>query len=365
MFTVCDYMVKVCLGLIQARGGNESEKDDRIMKVCASCQAENPDNAKFCRRCGTPLAKQEQDAPVADQSSDSAEQSQQPQLQHEATVQQSRQGIDPRINDELSGDSEAQTFADYSAQPFWHGQAAQPMQSRLQESMPGAAPGMASAQQNASTQANLFFNWLLAALKKPSLRMIKPAWYACLPILMEAIIVSLLVTIWASQAVSVVSHATSSLASMMDYPSPSASTGSSSSLALFIRGFIAMAVVLYAMVLIVFLGKKIYGDPDGLRQVHDAFGQIMIPAVLFHAVLLLLSLVGASLVAGIIFLLSFGLMAMIPSYLIATSSNHRKLDSFWLWIIFMVVAFLILLLMMIIVLGIAGTAFMSAMFSMF
>lgn len=337
------------------------------MKVCASCQAENPDNAKFCRRCGTPLAKQEQDAPVADQSSDSAEQSQQPQLQHEATVQQSQQGIDPRIDGDFSGDAdpEVQTPGDQSGQPFWHGQAAQPMQRHLQESVPDTAPSMASAQQNASTQANLFFNWLLAALKKPSLRMIKPAWYACLPILMEAMIVSLLVTIWASQAVSVVSHATSSLASMMDYPSPSVSTGSSGSLALFVCGFIAMAVVLYAMVLIVFLGKKIYGDPDGLRQVHDAFGQIMIPAALFHLALLLLSLVGASLVAGIIFLLSFGLMAMIPSYLIATSSNHRKLDSFWLWIIFMVVAFLILLLMMIIVLGIAGTAFMSAMFSMF
>ena len=395
------------------------------MKKCTSCQAENPDSAKFCRKCGKPFVKQEQDAPAPGATTDSTEQSEAQQKPGEQTETQPKEGLttdagvpnnpssglpqpvsnpaeqsgqpgptsgvhptpvpgaQPPQNINVQSQSplgQPSPDARYSAgqptqpfpqaqptqptQQFQQAQATQPNQPPLQQPMPGAAPGMAPVQQTVPTQSRLFFNWLLAALKKPSLRMIKPAWYACIPIFVEAMIISLLVTIWESRTVSAVSHAFSPVTSIFGYSSSSASSGSSGNFGFFFRGFIAVAFVLYVMTLSIFIGKKIYGDPDGFRQAHDAFAQIIIPFAILHLVLVLLSLVGASVVAGVIFLFSVGFMSAVPSYLIATSRNTHKLDSFWLWLIFMVVAFLIFLLVMIIFISIAGEAFMSAIFSL-
>lgn len=249
-------------------------------------------------------------------------------------------------------------------QSFPQAQPTQPNQPPFQQPMSGAGPGMVPIQQSVPTQSRLFFNWMLAALKKPSLRMIKPAWYACVPIFVEAMIISLLVTIWESRTVSAVSNALSPVTSMLGYSSSSASTGSSGNFGFFFRGFIAVAFVLYVMTLSIFIGKKIYGDPDGFRQVHDAFAQIILPFAILHLVLVLLSLIGGSVMAAVIFLISVSIMSAVPSYLIATSRNTRKLDSFWLWLIFLVAAFLIFLLVMIIFISIAGAAFISAIFSL-
>lgn len=392
------------------------------MKKCTSCQAENPDSAKFCRKCGKPFVEQGQGSSASGATTDSTEQSQAQQKPGEQLEDQPKTGLtaDTGVPSNPShglpqpvSDSAAQSGqpepssgihptpvpgaqqpqnintqsqsplgqpspdARYSAgqptqpfpqaqptQQFQQAQAAQPNQPPFQQPMPGAAPGMAPVQQVVPTQSRLFFNWLLAALKKPSLRMIKPAWYACVPMFVEAMIISLLVTIWESRTVSAVSHAFSPATSIFGYSPSSASTSSSGNFGFFFRGFIAVAFVLYVMTLSIFVGKKIYGDPDGFRQVHDAFAQIIIPFAILHLVLVLLSLMGASIMAAVVFLLSVGLMSAVPSYLIATSRSTRKLDSFWLWLIFLVVAFLIFLLVMIIFISIAGAAFISAIFSL-
>lgn len=227
--------------------------------------------------------------------------------------------------------------------------------------MPGAVPGMAPAQQTGPSQFKLFFDWVLAALKKPSLRMATPTWWACVPMFVEAAIVSLLVTIWAAKAASAVLYPAESILSMMGESSRSISVSSSDYFSLFFRGFIGVALVLYALVLIVFLGRKIFGDADTFRQVHDTFAQIVIPFAVFHLALVLLSLVGASVVAGVLFFLSLAFMALLPSYLVAISANHRKLDSFWLWLFAMIAVFFILVLLMIIFSNIAGSAFMGAL----
>ncbi|RBP99459.1 zinc ribbon domain-containing protein [Bifidobacterium xylocopae] len=343
------------------------------MKVCASCQTENPDSAKFCRKCGTPFAKQGQDAQQAEQPQGQVTE---PTQASQVSAPQQAMPVQPQQNPQTQQPLAAGQPTPLQGQPVPGAQSVdgprtqptQPMQMPVPGAVPGAAPGvvpgMAPVQPAAPSQSRVFFNWVLAALKKPTLRMAKPAWYACIPMFVEAMIISLLVTIWASQAVSAASRALGPWSSMMGGSIGSVSVSSSDGFALFFRGFIAVAVVLYAMVLIVFLGKKIFGDPDGFSQVHDAFAQIMIPFAVLHLVLVLLSLVGASLMAGVIFLFSFGFLMLIPSYLIATSANHRKLDSFWLWMISMVVAFLIFLLMMVIFASIAGAAFMSAMFGM-
>lgn len=395
------------------------------MKECTSCQAKNQDSAKFCRKCGKSFAKQEQVASAPGATPDSTEQSEAQQKPGEQTEAQTEDGLatdasvpsnpspglfQPVSNPaEKSGQpgrtsgahptpvpgarplqsintqsqsplgqptSDARYSAEQPTQPFLQAkptQSSQPTQQfqqaqatppPSQQPVSGAAPGIAPVQQALPTQSRLFFNWLLAALKKPSLRMIKPAWYACVPLFVEAMIISLLVTIWESRTVSAVSHAFSPATSIFGYSPSSASISSSGNFGFFFRGFIAVAFVLYVMTLSIFIGKKIYGDPDGFRQVHDAFAQIIIPFAILHLVLVLLSLMGASIMAAVIFLLSVGLMSAAPSYLIATSRNTRKLDSFWLWLIFSVVAFLIFLLVMIIFISIAGATFISAIFSL-
>ena len=371
------------------------------MKKCTSCQAENPDSAKFCRKCGMPFAKQEQDASAPGFTPDSNEQSEtQPEAGLTANagvpnnpspslpqpvsnpVEQSGQpdlisGAYPmpvpgaQLPQNIDSQSplgqpspDTRNSTGQPTQSFPQAQSTQPNQPPFQQPMSGAGPGMVPIQQSVPTQSRLFFNWMLAALKKPSLRMIKPAWYACVPIFVEAMIIYLLVTIWESRTVSAVSNALSPVTSMLGYSSSSASTGSSGNFGFFFRGFIAVAFVLYVMTLSIFIGKKIYGDPDGFRQVHDAFAQIILPFAILHLVLVLLSLIGGSVMAAVIFLISVSIMSAVPSYLIATSRNTRKLDSFWLWLIFLVAAFLIFLLVMIIFISIAGAAFISAIFSL-
>ncbi|BDR53753.1 hypothetical protein KIM372_16600 [Bombiscardovia nodaiensis] len=178
----------------------------------------------------------------------------------------------------------------------------------------------------------------------------------------NAMIVALLGYVWASQALHGVSSAVNSFTSRLGVSSgvgdPSIGIG------VFFRGWIAVALVLYAMVAVVFIGKKIYGDTVDIQEVHDKLSQIMIAFAALNIVLLLLTLIGASMMAGVIFMISLIFMLFIPSYLISVSTNRRQLDSFWLWAISMVVAAVVFFMILFLAINIAGSQFAQALISM-
>lgn len=308
------------------------------MKICTHCNADNPDSAKFCRSCGVQFDVESNSGSVDE--SKGAKSSEAPTLGDE---------LDPKLEDDGERANRPSPAVNSSLDAF-----------------AGTAPAkdpttpVTATPSPSADQAKMFFSWIVNSLKRPSVTYVKPVWWACVVIFGNAAVISLMVFVWASHVTRTIDSSLSSISSMLG-SSYVPKTSSSLGFDLFLRGFFAVSVMLYVIVGIIFVGKKIYGDTISFVQLHDSYAQKLLPFALLNIVLLLLSAVGASEMSSLVFLVSLLVFLLVPSYFVATSINNRKLDAFWSWCIAMVVGLLILIFATMIFGNIAGNAFMNTL----
>ncbi|NMN00986.1 hypothetical protein G1C96_1568, partial [Bifidobacterium sp. DSM 109958] len=244
-------------------------------------------------------------------------------------------------------------------QPGYAPQQGQPQPAYAPQQGYAPAPGapVAPAQPSPSNEAaKAFGQWLLASLKRPASTYRTQVWWSFVVTVVTSLVTSLLIYTWAAKAVHTATNYASGLASMFTGSTTSYSAPAPSA-AVWFKAWIAFLVLTYAAVLMTFIGRKILGDPKSFFEVHDMYAQRMVPFCVLYVALILLSLVGGSWVALVLFYLAYLLtLLVLPGALIAKGECHRNADSFWLWLGAIVVCFVILIVALMLSGAIAGSA---------
>ena len=229
-------------------------------------------------------------------------------------------------------------------------------------------PGYASAGQGSYAPAgqvarsgqstSTFWQWLLGSFARPSHPAVTQAWWSLVVMLVTAFTAALLNYVWASQTMSAVGSIGNGIANLFNNGSSysSYSAPAPSGLVLF-KDWIAYAILLYAAMLSIFIGRKIMGDPVSFGRIHDQFAQRMVPFAVLCLALTLISLIGGSILAGILFFFTFAIvMLVLPGAMVAEGRNARNLDVFWSWLIAVIVAAVIVFIAFLIFVAIGGSS---------
>lgn len=362
------------------------------MKTCSACGTQNPEAARFCRSCGNPFATEAAaSAPATEPTpATAAEPTPEPApTQTFATVTPQPEPApaapseptpapvaaapapaEPAPAAPAAQPAPQQQTTGYVPQPA--PQAAQPAYVAPQQPQPAQpayaaapqagyapAPGapVAPVQPSPSNEAaKAFGQWLLASLKRPASTYRTQVWWSFVVTVVTSLVTSLLIYTWAAKAVHTATNYANGLASMFT-GSTSSYSAPAPSAAVWFKAWIAFLVLTYAAVLMTFIGRKILGDPKSFFEVHDMYAQRMVPFCVLYVVLILLSLVGGSWVALVLFYLAYLLtLLVLPGALIAKGECHRNADSFWLWLGAIVVCFVILIVALMLSGAIAGSA---------
>lgn len=287
------------------------------MKICPGCGIDNPTEARFCRSCGQPFAE---DAPAAQAPSFPA-----------------------------PGPIAADPTAQYRPQPEVPSYAPAP------QPVPPTRPAQPS---QASVEAQAFGHWLLDSLKTPSKVFRTQVWWSFAVTVVTALIMSLITYTWTAKTYSGVAGLANQLSSVLG---SSYRVSSAPSATVWLKAWVAFLVLLYVAVVIAFIGRKLFGDPISFLTLHDQFVQRLLPFAILDLVILLLSLIGVIGVSALLFTLGFLIVLIVlPGAIIATGENHRKLDSYWLWLIAIVIAVVMLLLGLMLAVSIGGSAVRDA-----
>lgn len=289
------------------------------MKICDQCGQQNPVEARFCRGCGHRFPD---NVPVAEPA---------------------RQAAAPVPSVPLPGPV-----------PPPNPQGGQPAQPHFQ--IPPQASPVAQAgpqgpvpQQTAPVQAGssgAFFVWLWDSFRHPSRRYATQTWWAIIPLVFNAFLMALTVYMWQSKAVSATVDMGNGLLNGLTggsaYTPQIASPGVSVS-ELF-KSWILFAALLYILVLICFMGRRMFGERVAFAALHTEIAQKTMPMVALNLASFLFALIGSGLVilSAALFMTGVSFLLTMPSAIVAQGVNSRKLDKTWMWIFVMLIGGLIL-----------------------
>ncbi|WP_394982253.1 DUF6574 domain-containing protein [Scardovia wiggsiae] len=287
------------------------------MKICSQCSAQNPDNARFCRNCGTQLNAGA--GPIGGQAPG------QP-ASAPAFVQDPAPAPDP-------APVPASTPSPVSAP------------APGSEQVPGIAYGAPYSPANPQTggvkpdktnEAKAFFAWLVSALKRPSDSYATHSWWAFVVMAVMSLLPALQIIIIANKAVD------TSLSVFGRHISIPSGAGVGILVSVFFRLWLIFALIFYTAVLLAFIGRRLFGEPTTFLQMHDAMVQRFLPAAIAVTVSFLLSLFGVGALSLIIILITLSFIMAVPSVVVSQSENRRAADGFLLWCAFFVITLIAL-----------------------
>ncbi|MBW3088055.1 hypothetical protein KIH77_04810 [Bifidobacterium sp. 82T24] len=293
------------------------------MKICDQCGQQNPTGARFCRGCGHRFPD---NVPV-----DAA---QQPTAQQPAAPSPSVPLPGPVPTPASQAGQPAQPHFQVPPQAA---PAPQPQPQPQQQPVPASAqPGSSGA----------FFTWLWESFKHPSRRYATQTWWAIIPLVCNAFLMALTVYMWQSKAVSAAANVGNGLLSSLtggsSYTPQIASPGVS--LAELFKSWILFAALLYLVVLICFMGRRMFGERIPFAALHTEIAQKTMPMMALNLVTFLFALIGSGLVflSAALFMLGVSFLMTMPAAIIAQGVNARKIDKTWMWIFAMLLSGLIL-----------------------
>lgn len=344
------------------------------MKTCQSCQTENPQEAKFCKNCGTRFVTSVQKTSASGINTEAADAiAARSQTESTTSPLSSASAPSPASHDipftaAASGNAVPNSAVPNSAVPYQASPqafASEPTPT-MQYSIPSSAPSKQTANQHpaptpgqTSTRPNAFtlmMSWLWESFKHPSIRRRIPAWWAIVPVAINALLVGATVFAIESHQYSAVSSLTSGFNSLMADVGSSYSVASSVPVAQLFKTAILFFLFLYVVISITFAGIRILGDTSvNFSQLHDELGQKLTPLIAVNCCALLAALLGLHLFAGVLMSVALVFIVVTPSARIAQATNYRKLDKTWMWGIASVVAGLVICIA-IIILMVTGAA---------
>ncbi|PJM73547.1 hypothetical protein CS006_05835 [Bifidobacterium primatium] len=328
------------------------------MKICEQCGLQNPTEAKFCRGCGHPFPANE---PVSEETLLSERASvpapsavptpSTPQPQAAAPQPASQPAPQPVY---AAPQPAAVPQPQYQAQQQPTQPIAMPQQPPVQGAPAVAQPGA----------ANAFFVWLWESFKHPSKRYATQAWWAIIPLVFNAFLMALTVYMWESKAVSAATNVGNGILGGLSRDF----TGSSSyapqiaspgvSISELFKFWVIFAALLYIIVLICFMGRKMLGEAQTtFSTIHVELAQKTMPMVALNLVAFLCALIGSGMLflSSLLFMIGLTFIMAIPGAIVAQGVNARKLDKTWMWIFIMMLGGLILFVFFMII-AVAGVA---------
>lgn len=399
------------------------------MKHCDHCGAENPQEAKFCRGCGSKFAEESvaapvevaqpvaetaettemaeatqpavpavepqpatepmpvtesqtavepQPAPVAEMPTQPIDVAAQPQDEASATqampVQpamtqpmQPTQPIQPVYQQPMQSAQPTQPFPaqpqpayQQPTQPIYQ-QAAQPAYQQPYQPQPGqpAQPqpqpdqarqaaqaaaqaaqqaGQAAAQVAQAVSGSALFGWLWESFRHPSHKAQAQSWWPVIPLVFNSFLLALTSYLWQTKAVSAAVGLGNDLLGYMSGYSGNYISSRSVPISEFFKSWVLFAAMFYLVVLLCFMGLKLFGDHETtFAMMHAELGQKFMPMVALNLVAFLCALIGSGLLAISALLVVVGMLYLMatPGAIIAQATNYRKLDKTWMWILTM------------------------------
>lgn len=407
------------------------------MKNCIQCGAENPEAAKFCRKCGHPftetvanndmMATPVQDTPAPVEQSigvQSVQESifpnvpadEQTQADTDEAAPASTMASDTTVADysaQAEQDATTEMFQQVSQQPMQTGQlpnpqfadmpqayagssmpaqpvqSAQPMMTQPMPAMPNQAmpnqgmpnQGMPMANQQAPAQpmqgmpmqgmpmqgqpaaqnsefTNLF-KWMWQSFLRPSHQANTQVWWPIVSFAITSFVMGLTTYMWQVRAVSAANSLSRGLFNMMSSGYSSYAPSMNAPISGLFKGWILSFILLYAVVLIAFIGYRILGDTTSFANVQAKAAQRLMPANAFLLAALLFGLVGGGLtgLSVLLYVTTVIMFIAAPGALVAQAQCTRKADRTWLWIVTCIIGGIIVFILLMIT---AASGIMSA-----
>lgn len=406
------------------------------MKNCSQCGAENPETAKFCRKCGHPftetvanndmMATPVQDTPAPVEQSIGVQPVQesifsnvpadeQTQADTDEAAPASTLASDATVADysaQAEQDAATEMFQQVSQQPMQTGQlpdpqfagmpqayagsampaqpvqSAQPMMTQPMPTMPnqGMPMGQPMANQQAPAQpmqgmpnqgmpnqgmpmqgqpaaqnsefTNLF-KWMWQSFLRPSHHAVTQVWWPIVSFAITSFVMGLTTYMWQVRAVSAANSFSRGLFNMMSSGYSSYAPSMNAPISGLFKGWILSFILLYAVVLIAFIGYRILGDATPFASVQTKAAQRLMPANAFLLAALLFGLVGGGLtgLSVLLYVCTVIMFIAAPGALVAQAQCTRKADRTWLWIVTCIIGGIIVFILLMIT---AASGIMSA-----
>lgn len=406
------------------------------MKNCSQCGAENPETAKFCRKCGHPFAETvannvvsgpvestptSADRPLEEQSVQesifpSVPADEHAQADTDEAAPASTLASDTTVADysaQAEQDAATEMFQQVSQQPMQTGQlpnpqfadmpqayagsampgqpvpTAQPMMTQPMPTMPNQGmpnQGMPMANQQAPAQpmqgmpmqgmpmqgmpmqgqpaaqnsefTNLF-KWMWQSFLRPSHHAVTQVWWPIVSFAITSFVMGLTTYMWQVRAVSAANSFSRGLFNMMSSGYSSYAPSMNAPISGLFKGWILSFILLYAVVLIAFIGYRILGDATPFASVQTKAAQRLMPANAFLLAALLFGLVGGGLtgLSVLLYVCTVIMFIAAPGVLVAQAQCTRKADRTWLWIVTCIIGGIIVFILLMIT---AASGIMSA-----
>ncbi|GGI13856.1 membrane protein [Galliscardovia ingluviei] len=392
------------------------------MKNCSQCGAENPATAKFCRKCGHPftetvanndmMATPVQDTPAPVEQSIgvqsvqesifpnvSADEQTQADTDEAAPVNAAAPGIElADQNTQVEQDTATEMFQQVPQQPMHTGQlpdpqfadmpqayagssmpaqpvqSAQPMMTQPMPAMPNQGMPMANQQAPAQPMQGMpmqgqpaaqnsefinLFKWMWQSFLRPSHQANTQVWWPIVSFAITSFVMGLTTYMWQVRAVSAANSFSRGLFNMMGSGYSGYAPSMNAPISGLFKGWILSFILLYAVVLIAFIGYRILGDATPFASVQTKAAQRLMPANAFLLAALLFGLVGGGLtgLSVLLYVCTVIMFIAAPGVLVAQAQCTRKADRTWLWIVTCIIGGIIVFILLMIT---AASGIMSA-----
>lgn len=359
------------------------------MKPCTQCGASNPDEAKFCRQCGTPFALAA--APTAPSYTEP--------MSVPTAISVATNSVTPPVNSALTSAGQAQPAAQPAAQSIgqqYHDFApTQPLNTApdtAANAVPDTAPNTAQPNpqygqptpqysqpnpqfaasnpqfmsQNAApaevkplitpemkAEARAFGDWFKTFFLRPSEVGGGKPWYALVVIFATTLLSALAAT-------TVIAHGGGSLLSMIPFVDSYYVRSAVDEAApfMFVVLWIMFSLYVYGTLLVLRLVRSVMGDPVTFRTLHDDYAHRLAPWLGLFAMAAIFAIIHVDVLAIVLWSLAVVTQSMWMMVLVYEGDSRRQLDSQWvkflcvlLQIVLSVILFMILVTVMSTIIG--------------
>ena len=231
---------------------------------------------------------------------------------------------------------------------------AQPMQGMPMQGMP--MQGMPAAQNSEFTN---LFKWMWQSFLRPSHQANTQVWWPIVSFAITSFVMGLTTYMWQVRAVSAANSFSRGLFNMMGSGYSGYAPSMNAPISGLFKGWILSFILLYAVVLIAFIGYRILGDATPFASVQTKAAQRLMPANAFLLAALLFGLVGGGLtgLSVLLYVCTVIMFIAAPGVLVAQAQCTRKADRTWLWIVTCIIGGIIVFILLMIT---AASGIMSA-----
>lgn len=354
------------------------------MKPCTQCGASNPDEAKFCRQCGTPFALAAPTTPAYTAPNPAS-----------ITTPVTIDSVKPPVNSVTVSADQSQPAAQPIGQPYHNSAPTQPLNTApnvAANTAPSTAPNTAQpnpqyvqpnpqySQTNPQyaapnpqftssntapaeakplitpemkAEARAFGDWFKTFFLRPSEVGGGKPWYALAVIFATTLLSALAAT-------TVIAHGGGSLLSMIPFVDSYyvSSAVDEAALFMFVVLWIMFSLYVYGTLLVLRLVRSVMGDPVTFRTLHDDFAHRLAPWLGLFALAAVFAIIHVDTLAIVLWSLAVVTQSMWMMVLVYEGDSRRQLDSQWvkflcvlLQIVLSVIVFMILVTVMSTIIG--------------